>query len=110
MRRIVLSLTVIVAVVAPAAFAATTDVKVKDDFFKPDEVTIEKGDSVRWLWRGEDEHNVALKKPGSNRVVRRSALKTDGKFVHQFGKVGTWRVLCEVHRRKMRMQVIVRAP
>jgi plastocyanin len=109
MRRIFLSL-VIAALLAPVAFAATTDVKVKDDFFKPDEVTIDKGDQVRWLWRGDDEHNVAIKKPGSRRVARRSALKTDGKFVHQFGKVGTWRVLCEVHPRRMRMKVNVTAP
>ena len=109
MRRVIVSI-VITAVFVPVAYAATIDVKVKDDFFKPDEVTIDKGDSVRWLWRGDDEHNVAIKKPGSRKVVRRSALKTDGKFVHQFGTVGTWRVLCEVHPRRMRMQVNVRAP
>lgn len=109
MGRIALSL-VIAALLAPAAFAATTDVKVKDNFFKPDEVTIDKGDQVRWLWRGDNPHNVAIKKPGSREVTRRSAVKTDGKFVHQFRKVGTWRVLCEIHPRKMRMKVNVRAP
>jgi plastocyanin len=109
MRRVLLSL-LIAGLLAPVAFAATTDVKVKDNFFKPDEVTIKKGDSVRWLWRGDNPHNIALKKPGRRKVARRSAVKTDGKFVHQFGKVGTWRVLCEVHPRKMRMKVNVRAP
>ena len=109
MRRIVLSL-LGVAVFVPAAYAATVYVKVKENIFKPDEVTIKKGDRVRWLWRGDDQHNVAIKKPGTNKVVRRSALKIDGKFVHEFGKTGTWRVLCEVHPRKMRMQVIVRTP
>jgi plastocyanin len=109
MRRIVLSL-LILAVLAPVAYAATVDVKVKDNFFKPDELTIDKGDSVRWLWRGDNPHNVALKKPGSKKVVRRSAVKTDGKFVHQFERVGTWRVLCEIHPRKMRMKVNVTAP
>lgn len=109
MRRLFLSL-VIAALLAPAAFAATTDVKLKDNFFKPDEVTITKGDSVRWLWRGDNPHNVAIKKPDSNVVAIRSAVKTDGKFVHRFRKVGTWKVLCEIHPRKMRMNVIVRAP
>ena len=28
----------------------------------------------------------------------------------EFRKVGTWRVLCEIHPRNMRMKVIVRAP
>ena len=98
------------AVLAPAAYAATVEVKLKDNFFKPDEVTITKGDKVRWLWRGSNIHNVAIKKPGSTGIVRASEFKTDGKFVHQFGKVGTWRILCETHPRRMRMNVIVRAP
>ena len=109
MRRIVLSLAVF-ALLAPFAYAATKEVKVKDNFFKPDRVTIDKGDTVRWVWRGDNQHNVALKKPDLRRVARRSAVKTDGKFTHQFGIVGTWRVLCELHPRRMRMKVIVTRP
>jgi plastocyanin len=109
MRRLALSL-VFVFVLAPFAFAATTDVKLKDNFFKPDEVTIDKGDKVRWLWRGSDLHNVAIKKPGRNAIARASEFQVDGKFTHRFRKVGTWRILCENHPRKMRMKVIVRSP
>jgi|SRR5687768_5291314 len=106
MRRIALSL-LIAVVLVPVAFAATTEVKVKDNFFKPKRVEISKGDKVRWVWKGSDVHNVAIKKPGRTNVSTRSNFKTEGKFSHTFGKVGTWKILCETHRRNMRMKVVV---
>jgi plastocyanin len=106
MRKLLISL-VIAALVAPTAFAATTKVKVKDDFFKPKRVEISKGDKVRWVWRGESVHNVALKKPGKSTVARRSDFKTSGKFTHKFRKVGTWKYLCETHPEDMRGKVVV---
>jgi plastocyanin len=106
MRKLVISL-VIAAILAPAAFAATTEVKVKDDFFKPKRVEIQKDDKVRWVWKGSNVHNVAIKKPGKKAVFKRSAFKTDGKFSYTFGKTGTWKILCETHPENMRMKVIV---
>ena len=109
MRIIILSLA-IAAVLVPVAYAATTRVKVKDNFFKPDRVTIDKRDKVRWVWKGDNVHNVAIKKPGSNDISTASAFKTDGKFTHRFRKVGKWKILCETHPRNMRMKVVVRSP
>jgi plastocyanin len=110
MRRLILALA-ITAVVVPLAHAATTaEVKLKDNFFKPDRVEIDKGDSVLWRWKGSNAHNVAGKKPGQTDIAFRSALKTHGKYSHRFRKVGTWRILCEVHPRKMRMKVVVSRP
>ena len=106
MRKLVISL-VIAAVLVPAAFAATTEVKVKDNFFKPKRVEIQKGDKVRWVWKGSDIHNVAIKKPDKTQVSKRSDFKTEGKFSYTFGKVGTWKILCETHPAKMRMKVVV---
>jgi plastocyanin len=106
MRKLVISL-VIAAILAPAAFAATSEVKVKDNFFKPKRVEIQKGDKVRWVWKGDNIHNVAIKKPGKTNVAKRSEFKTDGKFSYTFGKVGTWKILCETHPENMRMKVIV---
>ena len=108
-KKLTLSV-LILALIVPLAHGANAEVLVKDNFFKPDEVTIDKGDTVTWRWRGDNVHNVALKKPGSNSISRASELKTDGKFTHKFRRVGTWRVLCETHPRKMRMRVIVRSP
>jgi len=109
MRKITLAVA-IAAVLAPFAYAATTKVKVKDNFFNTDRVKIDKGDKVRWVWRGSDLHNVAIKKPGRNSISTASAFKVDGKFTHKFRRAGTWRILCENHPRKMRMKVVVRSP
>jgi len=109
MRKLALSLA-IAGILVPLAHAATTEVKIKDYFFKPDKVTIDKGDKVRWLWRGDDEHNVAIKKPGTTNIAIASAFKTSGRFTHRFRKVGTWKIHCENHPGRMRMKVIVRSP
>jgi len=109
MRRIVLAVA-ITAIIVPLAHAATTEVKLKDNFFKPDRVEIAKGDKVLFRWRGSDLHNVAGKKPGSRKIAFASDFMTEGKYSHRFGRVGTWRLLCENHPRKMRMKVVVSAP
>jgi plastocyanin len=106
MRKLTLPLLAVAAIV-PVAHAATTDVKVKDDFFKPKRVEIAKGDKVTWRWKDSNVHNVALKKPNKNAIAVRSNFKTTGKFTHKFGRVGTWRVLCETHPEDMRMKVVV---
>lgn len=109
MRRTILAIA-LTAILVPLAHAASTGVKVKDNFFKPDRVQIQKGDKVVWRWRGSDLHNVAGKKPGSKKIAFASAFKTDGKYSRRFRRVGTWRILCENHPRKMRMKVVVNAP
>ena len=106
MRTIALSV-LLAAMLVPAAFAATTEVKIKDNFFKPELVEIHKGDQVLWRWRGSKVHNVAIRKLGSRKIAVRSDFKTSGKYTHTFGKVGTWKILCETHPRKMRMKVVV---
>ena len=106
MRRLALSPLIAVLLVS-AAHAATVDVKVKDDFFNPKRVEIAKGDKVTWLWRGDDLHNVAIKKPNRRSISRASEFQVNGRFTHQFGRVGTWRILCENHADDMRMRVVV---
>ena len=111
MRRLKIALSLVVALaLVSIAHAATKEVAVKDNFFKPDRVEIKKGDKVRWVWKGSDLHNVALKKPNRTAIARASEFMVDGTFTHKFRRVGTWRVLCENHPRKMRMKVIVRSP
>ena len=111
MRKLALSLTaaVVLALAIPAT-AATPIVLVKDDFFKPERVVIKKGGQVTWRWRGNNPHNVAIKKPGTNRVVKRSATKKSGSYTTRFRSTGRWRVLCEIHPVNMTMRVIVRNP
>jgi plastocyanin len=107
MRKIALSIAVL-ALLVPAVHAAPTEVLVKDNFFKPKQVTIKKGSRVTWRWKGSDLHNVAVKRPGSSKVADRSRLKISGTYTYRFGRTGTWRAVCEVHD-KMTMKVIVRS-
>jgi plastocyanin len=38
--------------------AGRKSVSVNDDFFDPDATTISVGDTVYWIWAGQDVHNV----------------------------------------------------
>lgn len=109
MRKLALSTAVAAVLLAVPATAATPVVKVKDNFFKPKKVTIKKGGKVTWRWKGSNPHNVALKKPGSSKVSKRSAIKSSGHFTYKFRRAGTWKVLCEVHPTQMRMKVVVKS-
>ena len=110
MRRLSLTAVAITAILVPLAHAATTEVKLKDNFFKPDRVEITKGDKVLWRWKGSNLHNVTGMKPGSDDIAFTSDFMTHGKYSHRFRKVGTWKILCENHPRKMRMKVVVSRP
>ena len=111
MRKFTLSIAALaVLALAVPATAATPVVLVKDDFFKPQRVVIKKGGKVTWRWRGSNPHNVAIKKPGTNKVVKRSTVKTEGRYTTRFRRTGKWRVLCEIHPQRMTMRVIVRNP
>jgi plastocyanin len=108
MRKVALSLVALaLAVVVPSVSAAPFEVLVKDNFFKPKLVEIKKDRKVTWVWKGTNLHNVAIKRAGTSKVIKRSALKDSGKFTYQFTRTGTFRVICEIHE-KMTMKVVVR--
>ena len=105
----ILPLAVIIALVlaAPAA-AATKNVKVGDDFFvksgKPRTVTVAKGTTVKWNWKGSDEHNVVVQKGPKH---FQSALKSKGSFKRKLTKRGTYKIICSIHAPDMRMTLKV---
>ncbi len=37
-------------------------IAVKDNFFSARSVTVHEGDVVRWVWHGDNRHNVTFKK------------------------------------------------
>ena len=57
---------------ASASSAHTTTVTLKHISFIKETVRIHAGDKVRWVWKGSNIHNVAIKKPGSSEVSIRS--------------------------------------
>jgi plastocyanin len=73
-----------------ARAAPVKTVKLKDDYFSPKKVTIKKGSSIKWLWRGFNEHDVHV--GGKN-----SGLKITGSYSHRFLHRGKFRVYCLIH-------------
>jgi plastocyanin len=86
-----------VAAVAVPALAATKTIKVGDDYFvragRPPVVTVAKGSTVKWVWRGAIIHNVV----GHGPVNFRSKTQDKGTFSKKFTKRGTYRIVCEIH-------------
>lgn len=93
---------VVASPVATGAKRATTNVKVKNNFFKPKAVTINKGDKVKWVWRSNGrKHNV--KGPGFF-----SGNRSSGSYARKFNRAGTFNIVCTLHLPNMKMTVKVR--
>ena len=107
MRIVPLAVILALVLAAPAA-AATKNVKVGDDFFvksgKPRTVSVAKGTTVKWNWKGSDQHNVVVQK-GPKKL--QSALKTKGSFQRKLKKRGTYKIICSIHAPDMRMTLKV---
>jgi plastocyanin len=80
--------------VAVPALAATKTVAVKDDFFSPKALTIAKGTTLKWVWKGESFHNVSVQ---SGPATFRSSLQRTGTYSHRFTKAGKYTIVCTVH-------------
>jgi plastocyanin len=103
------TVTVIAAAAAIPAFAGTKNVKIGDNYFvRPANnatVSISKGSSLRFLWRGHAPHNVVKKRgPGG---AFKSPVKTSGSWTHKFTRGGTYKLVCTIHA-GMKLTVKVR--
>jgi plastocyanin len=87
-----------VAATAVAGAATTRQVSVKDTFFQSKRLTIDRGDTVRWVWKGDLGHDVYFKsksvQPRSKEMRR---TMTSGSYRLTFKKAGTYRYICTVH-------------
>ena len=93
---------VMAATVAPQpAQADTAKVKVKDFLFKPRTITISKGDKVRWVNRGDEDHTTT-----SKTGLWDETLAPGESFPKKFKKPGTYKYVCTIHD-DMKGKVIV---
>ena len=110
MRKLPVALIVLAALLVAAAPAAakTRNVKIGDDFFVRNSgvatVSVKKGTTVKWNWRGSDQHNVVVQK-GPRKF--QSALKTKGSFKRKLTRRGTYKIICSIHAPDMRMTLKV---
>ena len=110
MRKLVLPAVAVVAAAGVAALPSQgatkpkpRQVAVKDDFFGPKKITINKGVKVVWTWKGKRRHNVseANGKFGST-------TKKKGTFSHTFKSKGTYLLFCTRHAPDMQMTIKVK--
>ncbi len=82
------------------AFAATKSVTVGDDWFvRPSgvpTVTVKKGDTVVWRFRGDSPHNVVAQKAPSGATFR-SPIKSSGTYKRKLTRTGTYTIICTIH-------------
>jgi plastocyanin len=86
------------------ALAGTTSVSVKDNFFSKTSLTVRKGTTVRWVWRGHAPHNVTVTR---GPVKFHSANKVRGSYSKKLTRAGTYTLVCTIHS-GMRMKLRVR--
>jgi plastocyanin len=89
----------------PAVWAATKTVQVKDNKFAPTSITVRKGTTVKWVWKGSAPHNVTVTK-GPKKF--KSTTKTSGSFSKKLTTKGTYSILCTIHAPGMKMTVKVK--
>jgi plastocyanin len=85
-----------------ARAASTHTVVLKNIRFHPGTLSINRGDSVKWLWRdGGKEHNVTFR-------GLRSRTMTHGSFTVRFTRHGSFSYRCTIHEREgMRGKIVV---
>ena len=104
-----LAVTAIAAAAAVPALAGTKNVKIGDNYFvsrsNDATVTISKGSSLRFLWRGSAPHNV--KKASGPGAAFHSPVRSSGSYTHKFTRGGTYKLVCTIHA-NMKLIVKVR--
>jgi plastocyanin len=87
------------------AFAATKTVQVKDNKFVASSITVSKGTTVKWVWKGKAPHNVKVTK-GPAKFSSTTQVK--GSFSKKLTKKGTYSLLCTIHAPGMKMTIKVK--
>jgi plastocyanin len=109
-RPLPLALVLALVLAAPAA-AATKNVKIGDDYYvragSAPTVTVTKGTTVKWNWRGRRQHNVVVQR---GPVHFQSALKRSGSYSRTMRRAGTYRIICSIHAPDMAMTLKVKRP
>ena len=113
MRRAALLLAGVALLVgATPAQAARKTVRIYDNYFLADSLTVQRGTAVLWRWPGIDEagdvHDVKLKSgPKGVKKFHSEAAATDYRFTRRLRKPGRYRIVCTLHT-EMKMQIRVK--
>jgi plastocyanin len=97
---------------AAPAQAGKRSVRIYDNYFLPDSLTVKRGTVVVWRWPGADEagdvHDVKLKSgPKGAKKFHSEAAATDFSFRRRLKVPGRYRIVCTLHE-EMTMKIRVR--
>jgi plastocyanin len=95
---------------APAQAGKT--VRIYDNYFLKDDLTVGRGTTVTWRWPGADEagdvHDVKLKSgPKGVKKFQSEAAATDYTYKRKLKVPGRYRIVCTLHE-EMTMKIRVR--
>jgi plastocyanin len=87
---------------APAEAAKRKTVRIYDNYFLKDDLTVARGTVVIWRWPGFDEagdvHDVKLKSgPKGVKKFHSEAAATDYSFRRRLKVPGRYRIVCTLH-------------
>ena len=75
--------------------AADQEIFIKNHQFSPAQITIKAGDTVTWVNRDQDPHNVVDKTAAKK--FRSPALDTEDRYSFHFDNKGTYSYFCTFH-------------
>jgi len=81
-------------------------VVVKDFAYRPPNLSIRRGSSVRWLFRDRVKHDATL--VSGPRGFATPTVRGGRRFGHRFTVPGTYRIYCSIHPTEMAQTVRVR--
>lgn len=101
-----------VALVGAAPAQAGKTVRIYDNYFLKDELTVNRGAVVTWRWPGADEagdvHDVKLRSgPKGVKKFQSEAAATDYTYRRRLKVPGRYRIVCTLHE-EMTMKIRVR--
>jgi plastocyanin len=79
---------------AVPALASTRTVRVDDNLFRPDSMSVNRGDTVRFRFVGDAMHNV---RKTSGPSFRNISNRDSGTISRRLTRRGTLRLVCTIH-------------
>jgi plastocyanin len=80
-----------------ATGAASTTIKLDDNFFSPAKKSVKKRTKVRFKWVGSNPHNV-VKRSGPGGSFRSQTTSSPGvNYTKKFKKAGKYKIVCTIH-------------
>lgn len=83
---------------AEATEDETVEIEVDDDIFDPDEVEIDTGTTVRWIWTGVRAHNInPINLPADADWDGHPEMAVTGEYEYTFTIPGVYEYTCDPH-------------